>query len=278
MSKVGEQVTQGVQQVRSKDGTVIAYQRSGSGPVVIVVSAALADRTGTRRFTRELAPNFTVVDYDRRGRGASGDTRPYAIEREVEDIEALIDENGGRAHLFGSSSGAVLALEAANRLVGKVEKLALFEPPFIVDDSRPPLPPDLPARVDALVAADRRSAVVKLFFSKAVGIPRIFVALMVLMPGWSTMKAAAHTLPYDLTVLDGTQNGRPLSSTRWANVRAPALVLTGERSGAFFHSGADALAGVLPEASHQILRGQSHAAVVMRPQSIAPLLVAFFAH
>ncbi len=138
----GDAVASVPKMTTSRDGTTIAYEQTGTGPVVVLVSAALADRGGTRRLANRLAKDFTVINYDRRGRGKSMDTQPYAVEREVEDIEALIDTSGGSAFLFGSSSGAVLALEAASKLNGKVKKLFMYEPPFIVDNSRSPMPDD----------------------------------------------------------------------------------------------------------------------------------------
>src|SRR5512136_1391077 len=130
-----------MQKVTSKDGTPIAFGKTGHGPAIILVSGALGDRSAAAPLTPLLAPHFTVLAYDRRGRGDSGDTAPYTVEREVEDIDALIKEGGGTAFVFGHSSGAVLALEAAARRP-TITKLALYEPPFIVDDSRPPVPKD----------------------------------------------------------------------------------------------------------------------------------------
>ena len=131
-----------MEKVISRDGTPIVYEKSGEGPAVILVTGALGLGTDPmfRDLAELLAPHFTVYNYDRRGRGESGDTLPYTVEREVEDIEAIIDEAGGSASLYGLSSGATLALEAANILPGKVKKLAMYESPFIVDDSRPPIP------------------------------------------------------------------------------------------------------------------------------------------
>src|SRR6185369_14958996 len=126
--------------VTSKDGTRIAFDQIGNGPVVVLVDSALASRAICAKLAILLAKDFTVINYDRRGRGDSTDTQPYAVQREVEDIEALIDGAGGSAFIFGSSSGAVLALEAANKLSAKVKKQVLYEPPFIVDDSRVPMP------------------------------------------------------------------------------------------------------------------------------------------
>ena len=260
----------------SRDGTTIAYEQTGTGPVVVLVSAALADRGGTRRLAKQLAQHFTVINYDRRGRGKSADTQPYAVEREVEDIEALIDASGGSACLFGSSSGAVLALEAASQLNGKVKKLFMYEPPFIVDGSRFPMPDDFGNQVTELVSAGRRNGAVKFFFSKGMGIPNFAVTLMRLMPGWSKMAGMAHTLPYDLKILAGTQSGKPLPANRWASTTAPALVMVGSRSEAFFHQGAKALVGILPHAQYRPLDGGNHGSVLLSPASIAAAAGDFF--
>src|SRR5438552_7726832 len=164
--------------VISKDGTAIAFDQSGQGPALILVAGATATRVAEAELSAHLAPHFTVFAYDRRGRGESGDTAPYAVEREVEDIEALINEAGGSAFVFGHSSGAVLALEAARRLATKITKLAVYEPPFIVDDSRPPLPEDYVTQLTELVSSGRRSEAVEYFMTKAVGVPVQEVAQM----------------------------------------------------------------------------------------------------
>jgi pimeloyl-ACP methyl ester carboxylesterase len=147
-----------MKKVRSKDGTTIAFDQSGQGPAIILVAAALSNRLVTTQLAALLAPHFTVINYDRRGRGDSGDTQPYAVEREIEDIEALIDEAGGSAFVFGHSSGAVLALEATGKLPTRIKKQALYEPPFIVDDSRPPVPEDFATHVAELVSAGAAGA------------------------------------------------------------------------------------------------------------------------
>ncbi len=163
--------------VISSDGTAIAFDRAGDGPPVILVDGALCHRGfgPAKPLAQRLVPHFTVVTYDRRGRGESGDTRPYSVEREVDDIEALVKEAGGSAHLYGISSGAALALEAATRL-SNVEKLALYEAPFVVDDTTPPRPDDLVAHMDALIAADRRSEALRLFM-RIVGTPAFFILI-----------------------------------------------------------------------------------------------------
>ena len=263
--------------VASADGTTIAFEQSGTGPVIVLVAAALADRAGTVKLARHLARRFTVINYDRRGRGKSTDAPPYAIAREVEDIEALIDAAGGSAFVFGSSSGAVLALEAASRLGGKVEKLLIYEPPFIVDGSHAPMPGDLIEQVTELVSAGRRNDAVKLFFTRGMGIPGFAVSLMrLLMPGWSKMADIAHTVPYDLAILAGTQEGKPLPVKRWASATAAILVLVGGKSEAFFHSGAQALTEILPDAQYRSLPGRGHSAVLMAPQAIAAAAEPFF--
>ena len=222
-----------------------------------------------------LAAEFTVINYDRRGRGDSADAQPYAVEREVEDIEALIDGVAGSAFIFGSSSGAVLALEAANKLPAKVKKQILYEPPFIVDDSRAPLPDDLLERVKEALAQGKRNDVLKLFFSTAMGIPGFFVLIMRLMPSWSKSKAVAHTLPYDLAIMADTQKGKPLLAIRWTTASMPTLILTGGKSEPFFHKAGDALSEVLPNAKHKTLKDQHHGSVVMSPNVLASELARF---
>jgi pimeloyl-ACP methyl ester carboxylesterase len=157
--------------VTSKDGTLMAFEQTGAGPVVIVVTGALADRTGTRPLARHLAKHFAVINYDRRGRGQSTDAQPYAVEREVADIAALIDATGGSAFVLGLSSGAVLALEAASELGGKVKKLFMYEPPFIIDGSRSPMPDGFGNQITELVSEGHKGDAVTLFFTKGMGIP-----------------------------------------------------------------------------------------------------------
>ncbi len=272
----GEAIGSVQKMTTSKDGTTIAYEQSGSGPVLVLVSAALADRGGTRRLANHLSKHFTVINYDRRGRGSSTDTQPYAVDREVEDIAALIDASGGSALLFGSSSGAVLALEAASKLDGKVKKLFMYEPPFIVDNSRPPMPDDLGDQVTELALAGRRSDSVRLFFTKGMGIPNFAVTVMRFVPGWSKMIGMAHTLPYDLAIMAGTQSGKALPAGRWALTTAPTLVVVGSRSEAFFHHGAQALVGILPNAWYRSLDGGNHGSVLLAPTSIAAAAEHFF--
>lgn len=245
------QETKGTRKVASKDGTSIAFDQSGKGPALIVVASALAGRSDAKRFAELLAQHFTVINYDRRGRGDSGDTKPYAVQREVEDIKALIDAAGGSAFVFGSSSGAVLALEVASKLPAKVKKLALYEPPFIVDDSRPRVPADFVKQVTDFVVSGRRGDAIEYFMTKGVGIPAEFVAQMRHMPMWAGMEKLAHTLAYDGTIMGGTQSGKPLPSKRWASAAAPTLVMHGGASDAWLRNAAAALAGMMSNAKQR---------------------------
>lgn len=200
----------------SRDGTPIAFDQLGKGPVLILVSGATGVRSHPifMQLAELLSKHFTVLNYDRRGRGDSGDTVPYAVEREVEDIEALIDGAGGSAFVYGISSGAVLALEAASRLPSKVKKLALYEPPFILDDSRPPLPRDYVAQLNVAIAAGKRGEAVEIFMTQAVGIPEDYLAPMREDPSWAETEAVAHTIAYDGIIMGDTMSGRPLSAER----------------------------------------------------------------
>ena len=246
--------------VTSKDGTAIAYDQAGNGPPLVLVDGALNSRAFGLNgpLAAVLADRFTVITYDRRGRGGSGDTPPYAVQREIEDLAAIIDAAGGQACVYGISYGDGLALEAACAVHAKVAKLALYEPPFVVDNSRPPVPADAVQQVTGLLARGRRGAAVKLFLREDAQVPAMGVALMPLMPAWGKLKALVHTLPYDLTIMAGGQQGRPLPPGRWAALTAPTLVMAGGKSPAWLQNAAQALAHALPGASHRTLPGQTH--------------------
>lgn len=249
--------------VTSKDGTHIAFDQSGQGPALILVAGASARRVGEASLAAALAPYFTVFAYDRRGRGDSGDTQPYAVEREVEDIEALIDQAGGSAFVFGHSSGAVLALEAARLLPSKITKLAVYEPPFIIDDSRPPAPPDFAVHLGELAATGRRGEAVEAFMT-FVGTPAEMVAQMRQSPMWPQLEALAQTFAYDAAIMADTERGDPASLRKWTSLAVPTLVMDGTvflgraEPHAFLRHGADELATVLPNAQRRILDGQDH--------------------
>ena len=259
--------------VRSKDGTTIAFDRSGEGPALILVAGATATRLVEVSVAKHLAPYFTVFAYDRRGRGDSGDTLPYAIEREVEDIDALITEAGGSAFVFGHSSGAALALEAARVLSNRITKLALYEPPFIVDGSRPPVPANYLSHLTDLIASDRRGDAVEYFLIAAVGVPAEDVLNMRNAPMWGSLEAVAHTIVYDGTIMGDTMRGKPLPPERAASVSIPTLVMDGEASPVYMHHGARALVNLLPNGQHRRLAGQNHGPA---DDILVPVLVDFF--
>lgn len=259
--------------LRSKDGTIIAFEKTGEGPPLVMVDGALCSRAmgPGQSLAPHLADRFTVYTYDRRGRGDSSDTPPYAVERELEDLDALITTAGGKCNMFGLSSGAALALEAAAR-GASIRKLALYEAPFIVDDSRPPVPADIVAQFDQLLAENRRGDAVRLFM-RQVGAPRVMIALMRLLPAWPRLKAVAHTLPYDMTILAGRQAGKPLAASSWSAATMPTLVLVGEKSPAWFHNSMRALADSLPNARLAIAPRQTH---MVKPKMLAPQLAEFY--
>jgi pimeloyl-ACP methyl ester carboxylesterase len=257
----------------SADGTKIAYTRAGSGPALVLVDGAMCYRGSSPNdaLAKELAARFTVHTYDRRGRSESADTWPYTVQREVEDIAALVKEAGGEAFLFGISSGAALALEAANQGL-PVPKLALYEPPFVVDGTRPRVPADYPERLDEALKDGKRGKAVKMFMTEGVGLGGATVAMMRIMPFWAKLKQVAHTLPYDTAVMGGHQAGRPLPAA-WPEVKIPTLAIDGDRSPEWMRHGVSALAQVLPSAEYRTLPGQTH---IVKAPALAPVLTEFF--
>ncbi|MCU1280049.1 MAG: hydrolase [bacterium] len=260
--------------VTSKDGTLIAYDRIGAGPAVVLVDGALCHRQfgPMPQLAPLLAPRFTVFTYDRRGRGESSDTKPYDVAREIEDLEAVIGATGGAAYVLGISSGAALALEAASRGAA-IKKLALYEPPFIVDDSRDAVPQDYVPRLRELIAQNRRGDAVKMFM-RTVGAPRLMIALMPIFPMWSKLKAVAPTLPYDMSIMSEGQRGKPFPAQRWSSVAAPTLVIDGGKSPAWMRNGNAAVARAVPKAQYKTLPGQTH---MVKPKVLAPVLTEYFA-
>jgi pimeloyl-ACP methyl ester carboxylesterase len=259
--------------VRSKDGTAIAYERAGRGPAVVLVDGALCCRAfgPMKALSAELVSHFTVFRYDRRGRGDSGDTPPYSVEREIDDLRALMAVAGESAHVCGLSSGAALALDAAACGL-PVGKLALYEAPFIVDNTEPPLPEDFLTRLEQAIAANRPGDAVRLFL-KRVGVPAMAIAMMRLLPVWRKLAATAHTLPNDIRIVGEYQKGKPLPAARWSSVRTATLVMDGSKSPAWMRNGMAELAAVLPAARHRTLPGQTHN---VKAAVLAPALVEFF--
>jgi pimeloyl-ACP methyl ester carboxylesterase len=239
--------------VTSADGTAIAFDRLGTGPPMIMVVGAFNTRATTSPLAVALQDRFTILNYDRRGRGDSGDTLPYSVEREIEDLEALIVEAGGSAAVFGYSSGATLALKAAAHGLS-ISKLALYDAPFVVDDSQPRLPGDLPEQLAKLVSAGQRGDAVELYQTKAVGIPEDVVVRMRHAPFRPGLEAIAHTLIYDATIVGDLT----LPAELIPSVTAPTLVIDGEKSPPIMHSAARVLADTLPDGRRCTLAGEGH--------------------
>ena len=206
--------------------------------------------------------------------GAKAATRPPTpSSAKVEDIDALITEAGGSAFVFGHSSGAVLALEAARLLPTRITKLAVYEPPFITDGSRPPLPGDYVTRLADLVSSGRRGEAVAYFMTTAINIPAEGIAQMRNAPMWPGFEALAHTLVYDVLIMGDTMQGNPSSIKRFASVVVPTLVMDGGASPAFMHHGAELLVNTLPHAQHRRFPGQEHG---VANEILVPALIEFF--
>jgi len=253
--------------VSSSDGTSIAFDRTGEGRPVILVGGGSTERTANAPLAALLSAEFTVFNYDRRGRGDSGDTSPYAVEREVEDLDAVIDEAGGSAFAFGTSSGAALALEGAASGLA-ITKLALWEPPYVPEGGPRP-PADTATTFTELVAAGRRGDAVEFFMAKVVGLPSEFVAQARNAPFWASQEALAHTLAYDATIMGDYS----LPSERAASVNVPTLVIDGGASFDWMRDTAQALADTIPDGQHRTMEGQTHD---VAPEVLAPVLKEFF--
>jgi pimeloyl-ACP methyl ester carboxylesterase len=253
--------------VGSKDGTAIAFDRVGEGAPVILVCGAAVDRSSNARLAELLSSDFTVFNFDRRGRGDSGDTPPYAVERELEDLAALVDEAGGAADLYGSSSGAALVLKAAAAGL-PATKLALWEPPFILDASRRP-PADQIEQLERMVADGRRGDAAAYFLREVVRMPAELVAEARNQPWWAVQEALAHTLAYDARIMGDYALPRALA----ASLQMPTLVLAGGDDIPWMRETARALADALPRGQSRMLDGQTHD---VDDAVLAPVLKAFF--
>jgi pimeloyl-ACP methyl ester carboxylesterase len=263
--------------VVSRDGTTIAYDKQGKGPPVILVGGGLNSRAfGPTELATFLAPQFTTYIHDRRGRGDSGDTPPYAVGREIEDIEALIDVAGEAACVYGHSSGAALGMEAAIKLGDKVRKLAMYEAPYFADDKAQRAFEVYGTRLGELVSAGRRTAAGRradavALFLNLVGVPADQIEGMRETPIWPAFLAAAPTLTYDYAIL-GKRGEVP--TERAAGVTVPVLVMNGGASPLAMRETAQLLSEAMPHADHRIIEGQRHD---VSQEVLAPVLAAFFA-
>lgn len=232
--------------VTSADGTAIAYERAGSGRPIIFSAGIFNDHHRLAPLAQALAGDFTTITYDRRGRGESGDTRPYAIDREVEDLAALIDQAGGSATLFGYSSGAILGLHAARTL--PVTSLILFEPPFATGAEV--RDPGLPGRLDALVADGRNGEAVETAQAELIGLSPEMIAGAKASPFWPQLEAIAQSTVYDATIV--TELARPFAA------EVPTLILHGAGTWPGLRQAAADLAAAMPRAQHFELADGAH--------------------
>lgn len=254
--------------VTSNDGTIIEYEKSGAGPPLVVVMGALGFKefSFAKKYAAAMAEHFTVFSYDRRGRGGSTDTQPYAVQREIEDLARVIKATGGSAYVWGTSSGAALALQAAAGGVPML-KLVAYEPPYMLEGAKARPAPDFEHHLKTLVAADERSEAVA-YFMRTVGVPSVAVAIMKLFPFWKGLKSVAHTLPYDAAVMAGFH----LPTATFAKVNVPTLVATGTKSPQNLQDTSKEVARIIPNAEHRSLPKENHG---VRPKTIAAVVAEF---
>jgi len=261
---------QKVMEAISKDGTRIAYDKLGSGPLLILVDGALCSRAfgPMPKLAPLLTGNFTVITYDRRGRNESSDTQPYAVEREIDDLEALINANGGSAFVTGFSSGAILSLAAAAQGLN-ITKMALYEPPFMVSSEGHRPPADSLQQLQTMISENRRSDAVKFFLKDMVGLPALAVFIMKIMPVWPKLKSIAHTLPYDAAIVGDCS----LPEKNASSVKIQTLVSGGDKSPATMQQAVRKLSEVMPNGQLKMLKGQTHN---VSEKAITPVLIDFF--
>jgi len=254
--------------VESADGSRIAYETTGSGPLLVAVFGAICHRKffPVQSDVHELAKAFTVVNYDRRGRGDSTEAGPWALEREIEDLAALIDAQGGRAILYGHSSGAVLALEAALALPDRVDRVVLYDPSYVSNPTDRDEFLTLKADVEALLRRDERARALQTFLV-GIGMPKPFVALLPLFPGWSTMKRMAPTVLYDIAL---TEDFAPVDRLR--SLERPTLLLAGAKSPPSIQEVFRTLVEALPQAESSLVAGQDH---LVNLKAVVPRMASF---
>jgi pimeloyl-ACP methyl ester carboxylesterase len=259
----------------SRDGTRIGYSVTGTGPVIVLVDGALCYRTSGPMgpISAQLKDRYTVVTYDRRGRGESGDTKPYDPQREIEDLEAVIDANGGQAALFAISSGVVLALSAANAVPDKISKMVLYEAPLLTDDTRHADPAYASTMYELIDRGDTVGAV-KHFLGAGVGVPRYALLMMGLFGLFRKLASVGATLAYDTRIIMPYWTNSPPPKTAWAHATMPVLAIGGGKSDSWMQNAQVNIAKALPNATHQTLPGQNH---MVSAAAIAPMIKAFVA-
>jgi pimeloyl-ACP methyl ester carboxylesterase len=268
----GSDMTTTLERVSSADGTQIALEVAGTGRPVVLIGGAFNDRTTMTGLARVLSRHYQAVIYDRRGRGDSGDVSvDYSVEREMEDLRAVIGHGGGTAALFGHSSGAVLALEAARRGL-PVDRVAAYETPFIPDGSRPRPAPDVAGRLVRLVRAGDRDAATVLFQTEVVGLPAEMVAGMRQSDMWGYLTGLAHSLPYDYALFEA---GSPVPVDRLAEVAVPVLAIAGSNTFPWLAQATEQVAHAVADGRFLSLEGQDHG-VLHQPEALLPVLREFF--
>jgi pimeloyl-ACP methyl ester carboxylesterase len=255
--------------VTSKDGTKIAYETVGHGPVVMLVLGALNSRKSGAKLTKLVASQFTVINYDRRGRGNSTDTTPYSPQREIEDVAALIGAVGGPVCLYGHSSGAAVALEAAVKLRKQVRKLAIYEAPYAIDGKARKAASEYYKMLKKLLTSGRNGDAVALFV-RSVGVTDNQIQAMRRMPMWRGLERLAPTLAYDSEVLG---EGHSLPAALLSRIATPTLVMHGGAGASSMRDAARAISEAVPKAQLRTLAGQTHG---VKPKVLAPVLVEFF--
>ena len=256
--------------ITSKDGTKIAYNKSGNGPAVILVDGAFCSKDfgPTPKLVPVLANYFSVISYDRRARGDSSDKQPYLVQREIEDIEALMNVAGGTAHLYGVSSGAVLSIQAVASGL-PVKKMALFEPPYYTESRRHKPPLDAEQQLKKMIAEGRKKDAVKFYLRKVIGVPAIVPFILRLTSNWSKMIANANSLPYDVAVMGNFI----IPNEMLASINIPTMVIASAKSPQSLLKPAQLVAKALPTCQHKILKGQIHN---VPPKILVPVLVGFY--
>ncbi|OUM42682.1 alpha/beta fold hydrolase [Arthrobacter sedimenti] len=257
--------------VSSADGTSISYERTGTGPSVVLVDGAFCGRSfgPARKLAEELASSFTVFFYDRRGRGGSGDTKPYAVQREIEDLAAVMTAAGGNPYVYAISSGAALALETAASGI-PIRKLAIFEAPYTGIGTVDGVPVDHGARLDRMLTDNRRGAMVSYFLVKMIGLPAFVPLMLHFIPGvWKHQTAAANTLPYEVRV----SNNFAAPLERLAMIPVPTRVMVGGKAASVMAAAQRTIAEAIPGAQHRILDGQTHQ---VSEKAVSPELIEFF--
>jgi pimeloyl-ACP methyl ester carboxylesterase len=258
--------------VTSADGTQIAVETAGRGRPVVLIGGAFNDRATMAGLAQELSAYYQAVAYDRRGRGDSGDeSGDYSADREMEDLRAVIGHVGGSAWLFGHSSGAVLALEAASRGL-PAAKVAAYETPFIPEGSRPRPASDVTERLVRLVQAGDTGGATALFQTEMIGLPAEMVEGMRHSDMWGYLTGLAHSLPYDCALFEP---GCPVPSARLAGIRVPTLAIAGSDTFPWLAAATRQVAGAIPGARFESLDGQDHG-VLRQPQALVPCLREFF--